>query len=73
MLGFRSAKASHNSAAGDDTADFFLAKTIQKLEEEINDTASSENAGEDVCSAEDFLGSGTLLATEEAQNTNTLL
>uniref|UniRef100_A0A8C7ZQC7 Testis expressed 9 n=1 Tax=Oryzias sinensis TaxID=183150 RepID=A0A8C7ZQC7_9TELE len=51
-----SAKASHNS--GDDTADFFLAKTIQKLEEEINDTASSENAGEDVCSAEDFVGSG---------------
>uniref|UniRef100_A0A3P9LZ33 Testis expressed 9 n=1 Tax=Oryzias latipes TaxID=8090 RepID=A0A3P9LZ33_ORYLA len=53
-----SAKASHNSAAGDDTADSFLAKTIQKLEEEMNNTASSENAGEDVCSAEDFVGSG---------------
>ncbi|RVE74599.1 hypothetical protein OJAV_G00023220 [Oryzias javanicus] len=52
------AKVSHDSATVDENADFSLAKTIQELEEKINDTASNEEAVEDLCSAEDFAGSG---------------
>ncbi|XP_024150918.1 testis-expressed protein 9 [Oryzias melastigma] len=50
------AKASHDSAAVDGNTDFSLAKTIQELEEKIN--ASNEKDVEDLCSAEDFPGSG---------------
>lgn len=65
FIDFRRAKASHDSAAVDGNTDFSLAKTIQELEEKIN--ASNEKAVEDLCSAEDFPGSGMVLVTEEAQ------
>ncbi|KAE8297072.1 Testis-expressed protein 9 Testis-specifically expressed protein 1 [Larimichthys crocea] len=53
-------KASHmdDLAAVDDSADFFLAKTIRSMEEKMDDTVAHENVGEDLCDAGDNVGSG---------------
>ncbi|TKS70130.1 Testis-expressed protein 9 [Collichthys lucidus] len=53
-------KASHmdDVAAVDDSADFFLAKTIRSMEEKMDDTVAHENVGEDLCDTGDNVGSG---------------
>ncbi|XP_044047877.1 testis-expressed protein 9 [Siniperca chuatsi] len=53
-------KASHldDLAAVEDSADFFLAKTIQNIEEKMDDTVTYENVVDDVSNAGDNVGSG---------------
>ncbi|XP_069549641.1 testis-expressed protein 9 isoform X2 [Brachyistius frenatus] len=52
-------KVSHldDFAAVDDSADVFLAKTIQSMEEKMNDTATDENVVDDVTKVEETVGS----------------
>lgn len=50
-------------AAVDDSADFFLAKTIRSMEEKMDDTVAHENVGEDLCDAGDNVGSGNVCVT----------
>ncbi|XP_071344454.1 testis-expressed protein 9 isoform X4 [Trachinotus anak] len=54
------ASHSHELEAVEDTADFFLAKTIRSMEEKMNDTVTHENVVDDhdVCNAGDNIGSG---------------
>lgn len=64
-LDFRTPKASHldDLAAVEDSADFFLAKTIQSMEEKMNDTVTHENVVDDVSNAGDNVGSGNVYVT----------
>ncbi|KAM4593252.1 testis-expressed protein 9 [Odontesthes bonariensis] len=48
------------SAAVEDAADLFLAKTIQGVEEKMNEADAHENVVEDVPDVEDNVGSGVL-------------
>ncbi|XP_035507981.1 testis-expressed protein 9 isoform X2 [Morone saxatilis] len=47
-----------NSAAVEDSTDFFLAKTIRSMEEKMNDTVTHESVVDDVSYAGDNVGSG---------------
>lgn len=62
LLDFRTPKASHveDLAAVEDSADFFLAKTIRSMEDKMNDTVPQENVVDDVCNAGDNVGSGNV-------------
>lgn len=57
---FRTPKASHMDelAAVEESADFFLAKTIRIMEEKMNDTVTHEN--DDVSNTGDCLESGNV-------------
>ncbi|XP_070762273.1 testis-expressed protein 9 [Enoplosus armatus] len=52
-------KASHvdDLKAAEDSADFFLAKTIRSMEEKMDDTVTHENLADDVSNAGDNVGS----------------
>ncbi|XP_059215192.1 testis-expressed protein 9 isoform X2 [Centropristis striata] len=53
-------KKSHvdDLAAVEDSADFFLAKTIRGVEEKMNDSLSHEDVGDDAADAGDNIGAG---------------
>lgn len=61
LVDFRTSKVSHADELGavEDSADFFLAKTIRSMEEKMNDTVTHENAEDDHDAGND-VGSGNL-------------